>query len=226
MPDSIYQGGLFSSVFVEDTIQSLPDWAQIDGETLDRFETRLLDIFAEFPTGQEPNETETENKLIWPLLRELGWEHHLQQQTLAPTGRGHVPDGVLFEDKATLNRASGIPEQWKRYELGKAIVESKRWRRPLDRQSGRRDEPTAPATQMLRYLRRVDDLTDGGLRWGILTNGQRWRIYYQGARSVAEQFFEIDLGGLLGFGTEEGRALDAQTRRLSRDDYDDRFRDN
>jgi hypothetical protein len=213
MPDSIYQGGLFSSVFVEDTIQSLPDWAQIDGETLDRFETRLLDIFAEFPTGQEPNETETENKLIWPLLRELGWEHHLQQQTLAPTGRGHVPDGVLFEDKATLNRASGIPEQWKRYELGKAIVESKRWRRPLDRQSGRRDEPTAPATQMLRYLRRVDDLTDGGLRWGILTNGQRWRIYYQGARSVAEQFFEIDLGGLLGFGTEEGRALDAQTRR-------------
>ena len=43
---------------------------------------------------------------------------------------------------------------------------------------------------MLRYLRRVDDLTTGNLRWGILTNGARWRLYYQGARSVSEQFFE------------------------------------
>ena len=50
---------------------------------------------------------------------------------------------------------------------------------------------------MLRYLRRVDDLTSGALRWGILTNGARWRLYYQGARSVSEQFFEIDLAALL-----------------------------
>ena len=46
---------------------------------------------------------------------------------------------------------------------------------------------------MLRYLRRVEDLTTGKLRWGILTNGARWRLYYQGARSVAEKFFEIEL---------------------------------
>ena len=51
---------------------------------------------------------------------------------------------------------------------------------------------------MLRYLRRADDLTDGGLRWGMLTNGAQWRLYHQGARSVAEQFFEIDLPAALG----------------------------
>ena len=50
---------------------------------------------------------------------------------------------------------------------------------------------------MLRYLRRVEDLTTGKLRWGILTNGGRWRLYYQGARSVAENFFEIDLAQIL-----------------------------
>ena len=50
---------------------------------------------------------------------------------------------------------------------------------------------------MLRYLRRVDDLTTGTLRWGILTNGARWRLYYQGARSVSEQFFEVDLPAIL-----------------------------
>ncbi|WP_200371926.1 hypothetical protein [Rhodovibrio salinarum] len=51
---------------------------------------------------------------------------------------------------------------------------------------------------MLRYLRRIEDLTTGNLRWGILTNGTRWRLYYQGARSVSEQFFEIDLAAVLG----------------------------
>ena len=50
---------------------------------------------------------------------------------------------------------------------------------------------------MLRYLRRVDDLTTGNLRWGILTNGAHWRLYYAGARSVSEQFLEIDLAAVL-----------------------------
>src|SRR5205823_2912899 len=90
------------------------------------------------------------------------------------------------------------PDEWRRYEFGSAIVESKRWNRPLDRRSDQRDEVTAPSTQMLRYLRRVDDLTQGALRWGILTNGARWRLYYSGARSVSEQFFEIDLAAVLG----------------------------
>ena len=62
---------------------------------------------------------------------------------------------------------------------------------------GRRGEDMAPSTQMLRYLRRVDDLTTGKLRWCILTNGARWRLYYQGVQSVSEQFFEVDLATIL-----------------------------
>ena len=67
---------------------------------------------------------------------------------------------------------------------------------------------------MLRYLRRVDDLTSGRLRWGILTNGSHWRLYYAGARSVSEHFFEIDLATILDLpGHNEGLfALDANAR--------------
>ena len=77
-----------------------------------------------------------------------------------------------------------------------------------------RGEETAPSTQMLRYLRRVDDITAGKLRWGILTNGGRWRLYYQGARSVSEQFFEIDLAAVLGVPGHDGGlfALTAENR--------------
>jgi hypothetical protein len=49
---------------------------------------------------------------------------------------------------------------------------------------------------MLNYLRRVDDVTRGKLRWGILTNGRQWRLYFQGADSVSEEYLEIDLAGV------------------------------
>jgi hypothetical protein len=46
-------------------------------------------------------------------------------------------------------------------------------------------------------LGRVDDVTDGGLRWVILTNGRHWRLYFRGALSIAEDFPEINLGKVL-----------------------------
>ena len=116
-------------------------------------------LFQRFPVSGRPNESK-------PKTTHLGgspparW-HHLsvirisRSRTRRRAGRPSVRDA---QAKA---RANGFPEEWKRYEFGLAIVESKRWDRPLDRQSGRRGEETAPSTQMLRYLRRVDDLAGG-----------------------------------------------------------------
>ena len=175
----------------------------------------MRDVFNGFPSASSPNESQTENDLIWPVLTQLGWTASLRQQNLSAHGREDVPDGLLFADDAAKGRANGFTEEWKRYEFGLVVVESKRWGRPLDRRSGRRGEETAPSTQMLRYLRRVDDLTTGKLRWGILTNGARWRLYYQGSRSVSEQFFEMDLAALLDLpGHNEGLfALTEDDRR-------------
>ena len=171
--------------------------------------------FDRFPTAQLPNENQTEDDLIWPILTRLGWTESLRQQNLAPRRREDVPDGLLFEDDAAKRQANTFPQEWRRYEFGLAVVESKRWRRPLNRRSGQRGEETAPSTQMLRYLRRVEDLTTGKLRWGILTNGGQWRLYYQGARSVSEQFFEIDLAMVLAISGHDGGlfALSEQERR-------------
>ena len=192
-----FQGSLFVNDFLCESVTELPDWQAIDVSTLATFEASARDIFNRFPTRKTPNESQTEDDLIWPVLGQLGWTVSLRQQNLSAHGREEVPDGLLFADDAAKDRANGFAEEWKRYEFGLAVVESKRWGRPLDRRSGRRGEETAPSTQMLRYLRRVDDLTTGNLRWGILTNGARWRLYYQGVRSVSEQFFEVDLAALL-----------------------------
>ena len=192
-----FQGSLFANDFLRESVTRLDDWRAIDDGAIDTLKASVRDVFDGFPTAGSPNESQTEDDLIWPVLEQLGWTASLRQQNLSAHGRKDVPDGLLFRDAAAKDRANGFTEEWKRYEFGLAVVESKRWRRPLDRRSGRRGEETAPSTQMLRYLRRVDDLTAGKLRWGILTNGARWRLYYQGARSVSEQFLEVDLAALL-----------------------------
>ena len=191
------QGSLFTSDFLTETIQGVSEWNTLENADLDRFGTSLRSIFENFPISQTPNESQTEDDLIWPILEALGWTQSLRQQNLSPRGREDVPDGLLFESDETKAKANGFPEEWKRYEFGRAVVESKRWARPLDRRSGRRGEETAPSTQMLRYLRRIDDITNGALRWGILTNGSKWRLYFSGARSVSEQFFELDIAAIL-----------------------------
>ncbi|HKK29946.1 MAG TPA: restriction endonuclease, partial [Alphaproteobacteria bacterium] len=209
------QGSLFTSDFLTETICGMAEWNALDNARIEALEAALAGHFAGFPIDQTPNESQTEDDLIWPILETLGWADSLRQQNLSPKGREDVPDGLLFEDADTKAKANGHPEEWKRYEFGRAVVESKRWGRPLDRRSGKRGEETAPSTQMLRYLRRIDDVTNGTLRWGILTNGSKWRLYFSGARSVSEQFFELDIAAILDLtGHNDGLfALSAEDRR-------------
>ena len=213
--DTAFQGSLFANDFLCDSVAETDDWEAIDDDALDNLRAGLRTVFDAFPFAAAPNESQTEDDLIWPLLRAIGWTASLRQQNLSAAGREDVPDGLLFADEAAKGQANRFAQEWKRYELGLVVVESKRWQRPLDRRSGRAGEETAPSTQMLRYLRRVDDLTTGRLRWGILTNGACWRLYYQGARSVSEQFFEVDLPAILDLpGHNDGLfALDDAERR-------------
>ena len=208
-----FEGSLFAEDFLRETIAELRDWRDLADEGLADLEAALRGLFNRFPTALSPNESQTEDDLIWPVLARLGWTASLRQQNLSARGREDVPDGLLFADGASKDRANRFAEEWKRYEHGLAVVESKRWLRPLDRRSGRRGEESAPSTQMLRYLRRIDDQTTGKLRWGILTNGARWRLYYAGARSVAEQFFELDLAAVLGMPGDGHDAIPADVRR-------------
>lgn len=194
-------GNLFTLDYLVEGITQTDEYRAVDVES---FRTRLQAVVAAFPQSHRTNESQTEDDFIWPILTALGWAESLRQQNLTVTGREDVPDGLLFADAAAKSAANAEADQWKRYAHGLAAVESKRWARPLDRASGR-DEAMAPSTQMLRYLRRIDDLTHGQLRWGILTNGAKWRLYWAGARSVSEEFLEIDLASALGL--NEGASL-------------------
>ena len=123
------------------------------------------------------------------------------QPRAARRGRSDVPDMLLFPDPQAKENANAEVEKDKRFPHGVAIVENKRWARPLDRASkGAKkgdEEREVPSSQILRYLSRAETHSDRRIQWGILTNGQVWRLYYQGAKSRSEDYLEIDLSRLL-----------------------------
>src|SRR5260370_27425781 len=121
MGEGVFQGSLFSSDFLQESITRLPDWSDFDDVALEALGSDLRRIFDRFPTTQSPNESQTEDDLIWPVLGQLGWTESLRQQNLAPRGREDVPDGLLFADLAAKARANAFPEEWRRYEFGLAV---------------------------------------------------------------------------------------------------------
>ena len=192
-------GGLFTRDFLLEGICEQDAWKALDQNTIDRIRGEALQLFGNLLKIHHPSEPVTEKDLIWPVLAAIGWGSLIHvQPNLSAKGREDVPDALLFADAAAHDRARRESDDWKRFQHGACIVEAKRWSRVLDREDGpARGDEGVPSTQMLRYLRRVDDVTQGRLRWGILTNGRKWRLYWQGALSVAEDFLEIDLGQAL-----------------------------
>ena len=191
-------GSLFTLDFLTEGILRTERWERLPDGALEAFAERVRPYFAAIGAARNPNEAETESELIWPVIEALGWNAYLPQQKLPGRRREDVPDLLLFASPDDKNEAASH-EAAQRLRSALCVVESKRWLRLLDRAHGRvTGEAGVPATQMLRYLRRIDDLTTGGLRWGVLTNGRIWRLYFSGAVSVAEDFLEIDLGKALG----------------------------
>ncbi len=198
------QGQLFSTDFLLRGIQETGAWKGLADADLDAFIDRLKAYYAPFAAASALNESQTEKELIEPVIDLLGWnEAWISQVNLSDAGREDVPDFLLFAEPTAKDRALKVPDNG-RARHGVALLEAKRWLRQLDRseESGagnrkKRDFGT-PSSQMLRYLSRADVMSDRAVKWGILTNGTVWRLYWQDARSRAEDFFEIDLAGLLG----------------------------
>ena len=103
-----FQGSLFANDFLCESIVESPDWRAIDNMTLDTLEASVRDVFNLFPTRKTPNESQTEEDLIWPVLLQLGWTASLRQQNLSARGRENVPDGLLFAYAAAKERANRV----------------------------------------------------------------------------------------------------------------------
>jgi hypothetical protein len=185
-------GGLFSRYFLDTGIRTTPAWDTLQQAGTDAFAAAARTHIDQFRAAADPNEAVTEERLIFPILRLLGWDLLPQQGT---DRHEDIPDALLFADPAALRQAMGTRRRPDRFRHATIVHESKRWQLNLDRAtdaSGR-----TPASQALRYLRLAEELSHGEIHWALLTNGRLWRLYFQGAGSKAEEFLEADLLAML-----------------------------
>lgn len=194
------QGQLFTQDFLTRGVRDTPPFQALDDSAFARFSDALQAIFTGLDSDSTINEAQTEQLVINKVLAELGWaDDTLPQVNADPRGREAVPDCLLFASADKKAAALLEAKDDRRYRHGLAILEAKRWLRPLDRGDGLDAfDPDAPSSQMLRYLSRVDVVSDRAIKWGMLTNGAVWRLYWQDARSRSEEFFELDLAAALG----------------------------
>ncbi|OGT06350.1 MAG: hypothetical protein A2143_13055 [Gallionellales bacterium RBG_16_57_15] len=200
-------GKLFSQDFLLDGITRTPVWEALSDDALNNFTGSLKSIYASLTADSKHNEANTESQIIEKVLDLLDWQDlTLKQVTATSARRDDVPDFLLFPDGAAKQAALKEKRQDNYYRHGIAILEAKRWMRPLDRgDATNKLDPGTPSNQILRYLSSVEVASDRKVRWGILTNGAVWRLYWQGARSRSEEFFELNLAELLGVpGVERG----------------------
>ena len=167
------------------------------------FTHAISTCFNNFSHFSNPNEAVTEKELICPVLEALGWTDYLPQQGSAR--KEDIPDHLLFADAEAKKRAIARSTSEDRYKDALLVQESKRIARSLDnREEGDKIQEGTPHGQILRYLSTADIVSEGSIRWGILTNGSVWRLYDQRARPRATGFFEIDLQGFLNEDNEDG----------------------
>ena len=201
------RGELFTRYFLDDGFREMNHYRRLAPAEVAAFAEAIREHSAHLEQMPHPSEAEAEAEFIFPTLSLLGWEHLPQQEP--GRGRRDIADALLFVDARAKARARRMPAV-ERFRLGAVVVENEARDTRLDRAGASHE---APSSQILRYLGRGEAQTRGGLRWGLLTNGRLWRLYWAQARARAEGFvdgfgsFPCIAGRLLG-----GRGTDRNHR--------------
>lgn len=187
------RGSLFTRYFLDDGIRQTAEYRSLPGSELEAFATVVRRLWSSFAAAHRPSEAETESEFIIPVLNQLGW-HHLPQQEPG-RGRRDIADALLFLNDGAKAKARALPRTGVRFRHGVVVVENEARDTLLDRASGQAE---TPSSQIGRYLGRAETESDGAVRWGLLTNGRFWRLYWAKAPSRAEGFVELELPAALG----------------------------
>ncbi len=201
-------GNLFTNYFLTEGIRATTEWRTSisDSTAFAAFRHGVRQSYGALSSSEGPNEAVTEQELIRPILKLLGWADYLPQQ--GTTRNEDIPDYLLFTDAVSKERAAGRANPDERFRDAIVVEESKRFGLSLDardREKGRQSR--TPHGQILRYLSTADIESESRIRWGFLTNGGLWRLYDYRSRPRATGYFEADLGETLESGGEDGLRL-------------------
>jgi len=185
--------GLFSDYFLKHKLSSMPEWAA--GGDYEDARDRVLSIYNKCVRwfGNKTNEPQTERHLIRPIL-DILWAEHAPgdcYEVQVPIPHAEAlgrPDYAFFPHAADRQAATSPQDKRTFFRRVVCIGDAKAWQESLDHQ--RRPGETF-SVQIANYLYR------SGVRWGILTNGRKWRLYEREHARSGGGYFEVDLQVIL-----------------------------
>ncbi|MDD5473862.1 MAG: TaqI-like C-terminal specificity domain-containing protein [Candidatus Methanoperedens sp.] len=174
---------LFSNYYLDNQIKNNSEWKKEEHKAAFSEIKKLYDTEKDFlPTL---NEKQLEQRFFAPIFKILNHTVEVNEGT----EQREFPDYAFFPDRASLDDAhKKIGNSF--YDNAFAIGEVKRWGIELDRfGKDEKDRKRNPSLQIWIYLH---DVTP---KWGILSNGAKWRLYCKERRR--DDYYEIDLPSLL-----------------------------
>ncbi|MDS0280386.1 N-6 DNA methylase [Halomicroarcula sp. S1AR25-4] len=182
---------LFSGYYLDERIDDLEEW-ECDEEAHAAYEElqQLWELEGELVPGYK--EDELLDSWIDEVLDILGFG--TQSETTVPGGGGYN-DRLLFDSVSVRREAAkqaldGNSEAM--YGKAAAVLEAKQWDADFTKKFDEHRSYRDASHQIKYYL----EHTPEQLRWGVLTDGRKWRLY--GTKDYAtEIYYEVDLPELL-----------------------------
>ena len=182
--------GLFADHYLDHVLPARGEWMRLE-ESAGAALAEISRIFAAFVPSSD--EQQTERDLVRPILDALGHTYEVQGRLRVP-GRFHKPDYVFYRDVEAKNaNRNAVLEKTLPEQGGLAVGDAKYWGRSLDRtlNTGYADDNRNPSFQIYWYM------LHSGVQWGVLTNGQLWRLVHRESADRLDIYYEVDLQELV-----------------------------
>lgn len=176
---------LFSNYYLKNYLNQTPEWKIPDH--IAAF-VSIKNIYQrELASIKTLNEKQLEKHFFNEIFTILGFEFEVTEATLAR----NYPDYTFFFDRKGLDDAHKNKDNNNPFSTNAiAIGEVKRWVVDLDKVSKNEYNISENPTLQIRTY-----LDDTKKKWGILTNGQKWRLYCK--ERHRNDYLEIDLESLI-----------------------------
>ena len=177
-------GDLFDNDRLEQ-IGTYPEWNSAPLENARRSLEELLEK-RESMLEDGIDRPQTSYYWISYVLRRIGFCHSVAERT--PAEEDVRPDFTLFYDANEFLRAREYRASRDFFAYGLAVMRAVGWNESLDHlEDVEEGQPTNPAMDLDRFMRVT------GVPWGILTNGQTWRLYHRDSSGLMDTYYEVSL---------------------------------
>lgn len=159
---------IFSNYYLDTLIKNNTEWTKDDHKAAFSEMKKLYDTEKNFLSDLK--ERQLEERFFEPIFKILNHTYEVSEKTEAQ----EFPDFAFFPDRKSLDDAHTKKGTISFFNNAFAIGEVKAWGIELDRfGKDERDRKRNPSLQIWIYLHDVSP------KWGILTNGAKWRLYYK-----------------------------------------------